>query len=328
MTESSEQVSFTPVATTSETSSDTTSVATESKPKAVFIENLSPSITSKTLNDFFSLCGTIESITLRPKPKAEDGTLEAIVFFESSSAADTAVLLTNAILVDRTISITYYKGSTDSEDGKDKEGGKDSSEGSAPSVWASLLAASYKFSDDVQARAAEFDTKYGVTKGFEDTVGKIDQTLGLTEKFNAMTAAVQQKSEELGVKQKMDALNAGLVSAGQSLERGANAVLDSAMQNAYVSSAWTTLSGWGSSLVSGWTQLTQEANQIYPRNQTTAAAPAAVPESTAQPTSDPVVTTDSETVVVPTSEAPQEEPKPAESVHEPSSEEPKEPPAN
>jgi len=321
--------------------------AADAKPKAVFVENLSPSVTSKTLNDFFSLCGPIESISIRPKPNAEDGTLEATVFFETSGAADTAVLLTNAILVDRTISITYFNGQTDDKSAAAKEGGAESAEKDAPSVWASLLAASYKFSDDVRARAVEVDTKYGVSKGFEDTVTKIDQTLGLTDKFNAVSTAVQQKSEELGVNQKMDAISASITQAGQSLEHAANVVLDSAMQNTYVSSAWTTLSGWGSSLISGWTQITQEADQIYPRQgknpepAAAAAAPAegaaaaatadaaAAPSASEGAAAPSAAATDEDTVTVP-SAAPQDEPKPAETAPKASADEIKIPsePAN
>jgi len=238
--------------------------AGDNKPKAVLVENLSPSVTTKTLNDFFSLCGTIESISLHPKAGVEDGTLEAVVSFETSGAADTAVLLTNAILVDRTISISYFNGQAEGEGAKPaKEGETEGGKSDQPSVWASILAASYKFSDDVRNRANEVDTKYGVTKGFADSVNKIDQTLGLTEKFNAMSSAVHQKSEELGVNQRMESINAGMTQAGQKIQGAANAVFDSAMQNQYVSSAWNTLAGWGSSLISGWTQITQEADQLY-----------------------------------------------------------------
>jgi len=284
----------------------------KSKPKAVFVENLSPEVKTATLDSFFSLCGPIESISLRPKPKAEDGTLEATVFFESSTAADTAVLLTNAMLLDRTITITYYTGDKEAE-GQPAEGAKDSA-ADGSSVWASILAAGFKFSDDVQAfsegvsaRAAEVDAKYNVSKGFEDTVDKIDQTLGITQKFNAMSTAVQQKSEELGVNQKMEAIGAGIVSAGETLGRAAGSVLDSAMQNQYVSSAWNTLSGWGSSLVAGWTQLSEEANQLYTQQtgrvrNAPAAAPAAVPATDAA-APEGTASTPAETVSVPTDAA-------------------------
>jgi len=279
MTDSSDKVSFNPseaaaapaeptpaaAAPAEAAAGSTTSSAASEKPKAVFVENLNPTVTTKMLNEFFSLCGTIESITVRPKPNAEDGTLEAIVFFESSAAADTAVLLTNAILVDRSISITYFKGA----DVKDSEGNGAAGAAAAggeeesPSVWATILAAGYKIVDGIQNAAMEVDQKYGVRKGFEDTMDKIDQSLGLSTKAAAFSNAVHQKSEELHVTEKIDAMSAKMTEAGEAIGRTANEMFDSAMQNEYVSSAWSTLSGWGSAIVSGWLAVTDEANALY-----------------------------------------------------------------
>jgi len=250
----------------------TAPAAAVEKPKAVFVENLSPSVNTKMLNEFFSLCGAIETITVRPKPGAEDGTLEAIVFFESSGAADTAVLLTNAILVDRNISITYFKGS----DGKDTKtepsaaadadaAAAPAGDGSSPSVWASIVAASYKISDDITKTLNQVDEKYNVTKGFTETMDKIDQTLGLSEKATAFSNAVHQKSEELHVNEKIDAMGASLTQATESVKATANNMFDSAMQNQYFNSAWTTLSGWGTAIVSSFTSIAEEADQLYTR---------------------------------------------------------------
>jgi len=254
----------------------TTSSETE-KPKAVFVENLSPNVTTKMLNEFFSLCGGIESITMRPKPNAEDGTLEAIVFFESSSAADTAVLLTNAILVDRNISITYFNGADAKtvDDTADAAAAAEGNNGQSPSVWASILAAGYMIGDNIQSAALAVDEKYGVRKGFTESVDKIDQTLGLSAKATAFSNAVHQKSEEYHVNEKIDALSAKMTEAGQSMGRAATNAYESAVQNPYVSSALSTLSGWGSAIVAQWTALTDEASALYAQQTGKPVAPAA-----------------------------------------------------
>jgi len=245
----------------------TTSSESE-KPKAVFVENLSPSVTTKMLNEFFSLCGPIESITVRPKPNADDGTLEAIVFFESSGAADTAVLLTNAILVDRIISITYFNGKSAKET-KTEEGGADAAagegSGESASVWATILAAGYRLGDNISTAATQIEEKYGVKKGFEDTMDKIDVSLGLSTKAAAFSDAVKQKSEEYHVSEKLDAVGATLTQAGEQIGRTANSVVEATMQNQYVSSALNTLSGWGNAIVSSWLSVADEANQLYAR---------------------------------------------------------------
>ena len=160
---------------------------------------------------------------------------------------------------------------------------------------ASLLAASYKLGDDIRTRAAEVDTKYGVTQGFQNAVDRVDQSLGLTEKWTTFTTAVNAKSEELHVPEKMNAVGAGLQQAGEALGHAASTVVDSAMQNQYVSNAWTAISGWGTSIASGWNQLTQEAQAIYAQ-QTGTAAPASAAPAAETPS------TDTDTITVPVSE--------------------------
>jgi len=288
----------------------------EEKPKAVFVENLSPSVTTKMLNEFFSLCGPIESITVRPKPNAEDGTLEAIVFFETSGAADTAVLLTNAILVDRVISISYFKGASAKE--FNTEGAADSkaapageASGEAPSVWAQILAAGYRIGDNIQNAAIQVDQKYGIVKGFEDTVDKIDTTLGISTKAAAFSETMHQKSEEYHVSEKIDAMNASLAQAGEQISRTANNVYEATMQNQYVSSALSTLAGWGSALASGWAAMTEEANAIYAQQTGKTAETTTSDNSAATAAAATAETSDPDSISVP-KDASEPQEKPAE----------------
>lgn len=171
-----------------------------------------------------------------------------------------------------------------------------------PSVAASILAATYKLGDDIRARATEVDTKYGVTQGFQNAVDRVDQTLGLTEKWTSLTTAVQTKSEELHVPERMNEVSSGFLHAGEALGQAANNVMDSAMQNQFVNNAWTTISGWGASIASGWNQIAQEANAIYAQQTGTAPAPSALvvvaaAPSTAAPAESPAA--DADTITVP-----------------------------
>ena len=162
---------------------------------------------------------------------------------------------------------------------------------------ASLLAASYKLGDDIRTRAAEVDTKYGVTQGFQNAVDRVDQSLGLTEKWTTFTTAVQAKSEELHMPEKMNAVGSGLLQAGEALGHAAGSVVDTAMQNPVVNNAWSAIAGWGASIASGWNQLTQEANAIYAQQTGTAAAPAPSADAAAETPS-----ADTDTISVPVSE--------------------------
>lgn len=274
----------------------------------VLVENLSSSVTTKTLNDFFSLCGAISSITLRPANDADD-VRQAVVSFETAEAASTAVLLTNAILVDRAINIRYFDGQVEASgsdvvtiDGTDLEQRPYTASDdqrvcgscfkittqtsqqnnthphtnikkqSKTSVVASMLAAGYKLNDDIRARALEYDRKHGVSQGFHETVDRIDQTLGISEKWNAMTAAAQKKSEELHVPEKMSEVGAAFNRAGQALSDAATQAVNTAMQNQYVSSAWAAVAGWGASIAQSWNSVTSEANAIYNQQKSAAAS--------------------------------------------------------
>jgi len=72
----------------------------------VLVQNLNPQATEQSLRDFFSFCGKITSLQLVRSEGEESA--KAIVTFESKAEAGTALLLTNAILVDRVITITPY----------------------------------------------------------------------------------------------------------------------------------------------------------------------------------------------------------------------------
>eukprot|EP00871_Galdieria_phlegrea_P001330 jgi/Galph1/2198/GphlegSOOS_G881.1 len=81
--------------------------------RAVLVTNLNPETTEEGLEDFFSFCGKITSLKMRPshsEPVEQDGqteepspSKEAIVVFESRSAQQVALLLNNAVLNERHI---------------------------------------------------------------------------------------------------------------------------------------------------------------------------------------------------------------------------------
>jgi RNA recognition motif-containing protein len=86
---------------------------------AVWVKNLSPEVTKQTLLDFFSFCGEISAIKMRPMttettlppggaagdPNAS-GALEALVVFQSQAAKKTALVLDSATLKKRKISVS------------------------------------------------------------------------------------------------------------------------------------------------------------------------------------------------------------------------------
>ncbi|EME29650.1 Protein vip1 [Galdieria sulphuraria] len=82
--------------------------------RAVLVKNLSPETKEDGLEDFFSFCGKITNIKVRESqhPSEEEQgqqlppSKEAVVVFESRSAQQVALLLNNAVLNERHITVT------------------------------------------------------------------------------------------------------------------------------------------------------------------------------------------------------------------------------
>lgn len=75
------------------------------------VSNITDSATEQTLAEFFSFCGKIEKIQFIPpehKASVEDEPRKAIVTFATSDAAHTALLLSNAHIIDRAIVVESH----------------------------------------------------------------------------------------------------------------------------------------------------------------------------------------------------------------------------
>jgi len=216
---------------------------------AVYVSNIAPDVTSKTLSDFFGFCGAIKTLVIRPDPTKEDGTQDAAVDFETDSAAKTALILTNAAIGDRAITIVPYVSSMgilepaaggDSESGQTGESAEAQKSGS---FMDTIVSGGQKIGNGIQKGALE-----------------IDEKLKIREKFNTAVAAVQRTWEEQHVVENVKAFgnraSTSLETAGAAIVAGANSVGEAAMKNQYVSSAWGALSSWGSSMAKGWRNLT------------------------------------------------------------------------
>eukprot|EP01113_Clastostelium_recurvatum_P013670 TRINITY_DN172_c0_g1_i3.p1 TRINITY_DN172_c0_g1~~TRINITY_DN172_c0_g1_i3.p1 ORF type:complete len:289 (-),score=106.05 TRINITY_DN172_c0_g1_i3:633-1499(-) len=247
--------------------------------RSVFVSNISPSATEKTVSDFFSFCGRITRLTLKRDPSA-DGAQEAVVVFETDSAAKTALLLTNALIVDRPITVVPHASS-----------GAEHADASAPpapaaaaehsgenltqrahsvpdhertktSVIASLIAAGYQVGSDAIDKAREVDEKHSISLqlkvGAEQVKAKaneIDAKLHITETAATIkTVAVEkahQVDEQLGITSK--ATVAAAVAKG-----AAGAVVAQVSSNETVAKGLTALKSVASSVTSAVTGQYQE----------------------------------------------------------------------
>jgi len=194
--------------------------------RTVLVTNISPQATNKTVSDFFAFCGTISSLTMRIQPHSEEKVQEAIIEFSQEAATKTALLLTNALIIDRPINVARYTGEFPKNEEEQKAQNvrqyKDSEIENKPhevpagqrsqtSVIASLIAAGYQLAAGTLDSAKAYDEKYSVTgsiKASADTVvnavkaktSEIDAQYKISETTSAWYKAASDKVAEVDTK--------------------------------------------------------------------------------------------------------------------------------
>jgi len=184
--------------------------------QGVFVSNISPAANEKTVSDFFSFCGRIVRLSLRRDPNSPEGAQDATVTFESDSAAKTALLLTNALIVDRPITVVPYSNAEElapvvqpsapeiQPDLTQRVYTVPDSERTKTSVVASMMAAGYVLGSDAIGKARELDEKHMISLqlkvGVEQIKAKaneIDAKLGITDTATAIKSAAVEKAHEV-----------------------------------------------------------------------------------------------------------------------------------
>lgn len=227
--------------------------------KTVQVTNISPSANEKTVSDFFSFCGKISKLYLNKQNNS------AVIQFESESAAKTALLLTNALIVDRPITVVSFTQPTTSSSQPASEvpssdhpeqhlgqqvdpdhitqrdfGNVSDEERSKTSVIASLLAAGYVLGTDVLDQAKDYDEKHNLSLQAKVAVEQIkvkahelDQQLKISETAASIKNATMEKAKQINENfQITEKANA----AATTVKVGASAVVAKMEENAIVSS--------------------------------------------------------------------------------------------
>jgi len=209
----------------------------------VFVSNISPTANEKTVSEFFSFCGRITDLKLNTHPNKGG---EAIVTFETEAAAKTALLLTNALIADRPITVVPFT-ATERQDFNNaaatpetvrtelhgdqvpnKNHQLPAEERSKLSVIASLVAAGYTLGTDAISKAREIDEQNqlsakaaAVVEVVKEKANEIDQKLKISENVAAVQTAVGNKVRELDEQWKVsDNLAAAYKTATTNIEAG------------------------------------------------------------------------------------------------------------
>jgi len=240
--------------------------------RAVFVSNISPNATEKTVSDFFSFCGKITKLTLRREITSQDGSQEAIVIFETDSASKTALLLTNALIVDRPITVVPHISSDapaplafeiPPENITNRQFTAPDNERSKTSVVASMLAAGYVLGSDAASRAREIDEKHMISLqlkvGAEQVKAKaneIDKALHITETANVIKTATLEKAKEMDEKLH---ITEKVNQAADAVKQQANAFATKAAENEVVAKGVGMVKSLGTSIQQSFESLKNES---------------------------------------------------------------------
>ena len=77
--------------------------AQDENARVVVVSNVAPTATKANVSEFFAFCGPIVEVVLHPAP--DGATQSGLVEFGSGAAAETALLLNAALIVDRPIRV-------------------------------------------------------------------------------------------------------------------------------------------------------------------------------------------------------------------------------
>jgi hypothetical protein len=184
---------------------------------SVHVTNISSSASEKTVSDFFSFCGKIDKLFLK---KEENGTSSAVVQFETESAAKTALLLTNALIVDRPITVVPHQVESSQTTGKQSPAHDTNrvpdahitqrdfrvpdDQRTKTSVIASLLAAGYVLGQDTLVKAKDYDEKHSISvqakvavEVVKTKVHEIDTQYGISEKASQLKQQATEQAKKL-----------------------------------------------------------------------------------------------------------------------------------
>jgi len=227
----------------------------------VLVSNISPSANEKTLAGFFSFCGTIINIKLNSYPEAPG---EAVVEFDSEAAAKTALLLTNAVIADRPITVTVYPDPSTSTftnapgaqsvelSGSDipNRDNLPADQRTQTSVIASLLAAGYTLGTDTFEKARHYDEQNHISQAISnaaaaarDKILELDQQLKISETTTHLATGVATKTRELDQQWGISAGASNIFkNIADTVEVGVNALTIKAKESPAIQATVSTLS--------------------------------------------------------------------------------------
>ncbi|KAI0265720.1 hypothetical protein BC834DRAFT_175846 [Gloeopeniophorella convolvens] len=142
---------------------------------SVNVSNIAPTTSEQQLHDFFSFCGKISKIDSNEggSPKS------AVIHFEKSSAAKTALMLNGGSLDGYHLNVHSDTVHPDEEETPHSPGSPlDQSDKPRAGIAAEYLAKGYALSDGILQRAIQLDSEKGISTRFLSYFHSLDTSIG------------------------------------------------------------------------------------------------------------------------------------------------------
>ncbi|KAL7276058.1 Protein vip1 [Rhizina undulata] len=186
----------------------------------IHVSNIDHNTTEKEVQDFFSFCGKITSLTLTPTSNEPDAPLSATVNYERESAAKTALLLdgtklgpnqvhvTSAHSLDEIASGHLATGDADypADNGEGRHDGELRQEDKPrAAILAEYLSHGYVIADGALEKGIELDKAHGISSRFTgyltSTLKTLDSKLHATDKAKSVDTQYHLTDKALSTKQ-------------------------------------------------------------------------------------------------------------------------------
>jgi len=169
---------------------------------SVLVTNISANSNEKTVSDFFSFCGKISKLYMK---KENDESFSAVVEFESESAAKTALLLSNALIGDKPITVVEFQEKEEANIQNDTQYNSVPKENiterpynvpdesrSKTSVVASMISSGYILGKDTIQKASDYDKSHGFTQKAQQVVDQVIEKLEqIDQQYKVTETAIQ-----------------------------------------------------------------------------------------------------------------------------------------
>lgn len=206
------------------------------------VSNISSTATEQDLREFLAFPGKIEYIEMQ----SDKGNSQvAYVTFSNPEGAETAVLLSGAVVCGQSLTIALAPdhalpasavSATQTSNAESGESGLRKAE----DVVTGLLAKGFILGKDALNRAKSFDERHQLTSTATAKVVSLDQKVGFTEKISAGTVIVNDKMKEMDEKFQVSEKTKSAISvAEQSVSSAGSAI----MKNRYVLTGATWVTG-------------------------------------------------------------------------------------